>query len=123
MPSNENELPRTRAVSKVSELHPESVDRFWKLVERCLQEVFEKSKDDASQAVQAVRKKMKGLSEEAVLLTYHDSRVQTAANMIGTANRPLTDKELLAYHELLNANRKDRPSRDEILHGQHPRAG
>jgi hypothetical protein len=124
MPSKEKALS-SRAISKVSDFHPDFVNVFWSCVERCLREAFGKSESEARQAVVEMRERMNGLSEEAVLLVYHDSPIQIAANLAGAANRPLTEKELLAYDDILNAGRKDRPSRDEILRGhiQNPRFG
>jgi hypothetical protein len=119
MPSNEKVVPASRAVNKVSDLHPNFVNNFWTFVELCLREVFDKSGNEAHQAVQRVRERMNRLSEEAILLMYHNSPIQIAANLAGAANRPLTAKELLAYDNLLNKNRVDRPSRDEVLQAAH----
>jgi hypothetical protein len=125
MPSRENTLSPSPAVSKVADLHPRFVEGYWEIVRRCLREAFEKSEAEADQAIKRVRERMGKLSDEATLLMYHDSPIQVAANLAGVANRPLTAEELLAYDEILNAQRKDRPDRDEVLRGhlQSPRFG
>jgi hypothetical protein len=114
MPSSEKTLP-LRAASEVSDFSPDFISSHWKAVEACLREVFKKSDSEAQDAVLKMRHRVSELSQQAALLVYHDSPLQTAATLAGAADRGLTPEELLAWEKILNSRRNDRPSRDDIL--------
>lgn len=124
MPSDEKTLHSRRA-DTMADLDPEWVARYWKIVETCLCEVFEKSDTEARKAVEKMQARTEQLSEPAALLVYHDSPLQIASILAGAAHRELTEKELLVFDKLWNPDMKDRPSREQILKVQRhvPRAG
>jgi hypothetical protein len=106
-----------RSVSKLADLPPPYVEWFWRAVKRCLCDVFHKSKRNADHAIHEMKEWMERLSDEAKLLTYHDSPLQISASLAGAANRPLTPEEELAWDNIVNSDRADRPSRDDVLRG------
>ena len=92
-----------------ADLDRSQVREFWALVRRCLSEVFHMPPDDAEIAIAELDKRMDSLSKDAVLLMYHNSPLQVAANLAGAGSRKLTAAEELAYDQILNAGRSDRP--------------
>ncbi|MGJ4930376.1 hypothetical protein ACQR1K_24765 [Bradyrhizobium sp. HKCCYLRH3095] len=101
-------------MNKSADLKAEEVETFWRIVVRCLRDVFGKSDWDASQLVSDMKSKMKGLTEEARLLVYHDAPIQVAANLAGVAHRPLGDREVLEYEELLKQEYPEALTEDNI---------
>lgn len=122
MPSGERTLlSPSRSISSVEDLDEKTVKMFWQVVEVSMQRVFGKSNKEASQAIQALRDRMRGEKSGESLLIYHDSPLQIASILSGAAYRPLTDEELLAYDKLWhNPDAKDRPSREQLLQINRP---
>jgi hypothetical protein len=122
MPSGEKITPPSPATT-IFDLDPDYISTYWRFLEVCLREVFHRH--DADSAVSRLRERVRELPANDALFVYHDSPLQTAALLAGAADRPLTDEELLAYDALTNSNRKDRPTREQVLrvHRLSPKVG
>jgi hypothetical protein len=97
------------------QLKTDQIAEYWNLVRRCLSEVFDKAEYEADALIGNMRARTEALTEEEVLLLYHNNPLQIGANLAGASGRPLTADEKLKYVAIMSENRDDRPAGEDVV--------
>jgi hypothetical protein len=100
--------------TKFEQLDFQKLEEYRNLVGRCLTEIFGKTEREARISIGILEDRGKSLTEENMILLYHNSPLQIAANLAGASSRPLTTDEKLKYIAIINEKRDDRPEMRDL---------